>query len=235
VKENLKRVSKGQTLLYKMLRSRFGGYNLNLNVKHADLKWPSSQRLVELDCFIPELSLAFEYQGETHFRSSTLYGSHVAVNKNDKQKKELCSDAGITLIDIPFWWDQTESSLLATLSLYRPDLSHNVDGTPISLSAPTTISKWSTQTTMKEPIEWKQGIQLSKQWMLFDGSGLHVLWTGNALLWNGKVVSMPSSIYHKIPRIPLQGHLRSEDPVALEEIKNGSLSEETWKKVSEFS
>jgi hypothetical protein len=46
----------------------------------------------------------------------------------DKEKKTACSSQGITLIEIPFWWDLHIESLAATIIKYRPDLSPRFQG-----------------------------------------------------------------------------------------------------------
>jgi hypothetical protein len=68
----------------------------------------------------------------------------------DKQKSQLCKESGIhalhsflnstkgiTLIEVPFWWDRKYSSLSATVYSQRPDLfSEPPKGTPIPTSPP---------------------------------------------------------------------------------------------------
>jgi 2-keto-3-deoxy-6-phosphogluconate aldolase len=44
------------------------------------------------------------------------------VQSHDVQKSELCKQAGITLIEIPYWWDLSMESLTATIRNQRPDL-----------------------------------------------------------------------------------------------------------------
>ncbi len=58
------------------------------------------------DCiYIPNLSLAFEYQGEHHYRSSSIYGTPERQQEHDAEKHDACKSSGITLIPIPFWWN----------------------------------------------------------------------------------------------------------------------------------
>lgn len=38
-----------------------------------------------------------------------------AAVQRDTEKKRACNDIGITLIEIPYWWDETISSLAATI------------------------------------------------------------------------------------------------------------------------
>jgi hypothetical protein len=72
-------------------------------------KWlvnPSTQRCLELDMHNQEMRLAFEYDGAQH----DVFTPHFHANEHqfeyrrllDKLKSELCKDAGVTLIRIPW-------------------------------------------------------------------------------------------------------------------------------------
>jgi hypothetical protein len=58
-----------------------------------------------LDIYVPSLQLAFEYQGEQHYRETSLYGSPEEQKERDLTKRGICRDAGIFLIEIPYWWN----------------------------------------------------------------------------------------------------------------------------------
>lgn len=94
------------------------------------------------------MKLAFEYQGEQHYKDSTLFGGNLEFkakgrkecslyNPTDNEKIEACENHGITLIHIPYWWDGKKESLMATInsyrfiyplpSLFRPNLFQNID------------------------------------------------------------------------------------------------------------
>jgi hypothetical protein len=49
-----------------------------------------------------------------------------------------CTKEGITLIEVPYWWDGNQSSLLATLYQVRPELVPSGEdiGDPIPLEPP---------------------------------------------------------------------------------------------------
>ena len=95
------------------------------NFKHPSLTYGSSTRNMELDIFLPDLFLAFEYQGEHHYCHTFLFGSPVEQRLRDKEKMELCNALGVTLIEIPYWWDRDWKTLLATIHKYRPDMIGN--------------------------------------------------------------------------------------------------------------
>jgi hypothetical protein len=68
------------------------------------------------------LSLAFEYQGETHYFSSHIFGKASTRQQRDEVKRSFAKQLGITLISIPFWWDKSPNSLASTIQLHRPDV-----------------------------------------------------------------------------------------------------------------
>ncbi len=92
--------------------------------------------VTHLSCeiFIPELSLAFEYNGEYHYKQIPVYQSrssliyfarhdeYVTVQRRDKIKQMVCESNGITLIVIPFWWNKTIESVLHSIRAVRPDI-----------------------------------------------------------------------------------------------------------------
>jgi len=60
------------------------------------------QRL-ELDAYLPALGLAFEYQGQQHFRPVELFGgveAYVKQVQRDRLKRELCVQRKIVLIEV---------------------------------------------------------------------------------------------------------------------------------------
>jgi len=42
--------------------------------------------------------------------------------QRDEEKQTFCKKEGITLIQIPFWWDHDKESIVATLQHYLPDI-----------------------------------------------------------------------------------------------------------------
>jgi len=69
---------------------------------------------MELDIFLPELALAFEYQGEGHYKPVSVWGNEEGlkvVQALDEQKRRACMAGKITLIEVPYWWDRSEAEL----------------------------------------------------------------------------------------------------------------------------
>jgi len=78
----------------------------------------------ELDGFNEELKLAFEYQGEQHYRYiKTWHKSKeifLKMQEIDQRKKELCRNKKIKLIEVPFWVSEKGDEFL--FSYIKKDL-----------------------------------------------------------------------------------------------------------------
>lgn len=64
---------------------------------------PKWLKRMELDVYLPKLKLAFEYQGQQHFRPIDFFGGeqvYIEQVKRDKLKKKLCENRNISLIYI---------------------------------------------------------------------------------------------------------------------------------------
>jgi hypothetical protein len=94
------------------------------NYRHPELLHSSGVSM-ELDIFIPKEQLAFEYQGAHHYYDVYALGSGWNQQNRDKEKRETCKDKGITLIEIPYWWDKTLTSLKTTINHARQNLVYN--------------------------------------------------------------------------------------------------------------
>lgn len=86
-----------------------------LPFKKARPKWlinPRTGRQLELDGFNEKIGLAFEYQGEHHYRAVKPFGMDArALAKRqelDNLKKALCAGHGIELLEIPHYIDPND-------------------------------------------------------------------------------------------------------------------------------
>ena len=67
-----------------------------------------------LDIFIPSISVGIEYQGRQHYEPIGYFGgeSHFEhQQENDRKKRKLCKDKGITLIEWPYKEKITKENL----------------------------------------------------------------------------------------------------------------------------
>jgi len=144
---------KTQTLLYRMVCDLFsdsalesstiepimhqGKYvfrNIVYNTSHQ-MKFNNSNYPMSFDIFVPSLSLAFEYNGIQHYRYTGFYGNAERQRSLDSEKRMICMQYGVTLIEIDYWWDNRYKSLVDIICLHRPDISMNADKTFLECSS----------------------------------------------------------------------------------------------------
>ena len=71
---------------------------------------------VQFDIFMIERNIAIEYHGKQHYEDTPAAFSPAETYKyRDVEKQKLCSEHGIQLIVIPYWWDNKIESLKQTL------------------------------------------------------------------------------------------------------------------------
>ena len=113
----------------------------------------SSGLKMELDVYIEDLKLAFEYQGEQHYKPIYCTGRNFEQQqRRDAEKHKACKQVlgitwqrlilqnNITLIEVPYWWDRDSDSLAATIHEVRSELiSAPPAAEPITLHCPTDI------------------------------------------------------------------------------------------------
>lgn len=70
------------------------------------LRKSNAKTSLELDGYCEELKLAFEHQGEHHYRSVNYNGSVSGTDvrkqrRNDKLKRKVCEENGVTIVEVP--------------------------------------------------------------------------------------------------------------------------------------
>jgi len=113
-------LSKDQRLLNRIARQLLPKCSLLTNFKHSGMS-------LELDVFIPEHSLALEYQGIQHYQWHFRNGLPHRQQYNDIEKRKLCTRLGLTLIEIPFRYEVCRNSIRSLLQWHRPDLFSKTD------------------------------------------------------------------------------------------------------------
>jgi hypothetical protein len=94
--------------------------NMNIfqNYKHPNMFHQLSN--ANMDIFIFDMNLAFEYQGEQHFQP-IYFGNFNRQLERDEEKKKLCKENSITLICIPYSWSGLIDDLKSTIFHYFPN------------------------------------------------------------------------------------------------------------------
>lgn len=99
-----------ENLLFNILDQIFGSER---HKSHARPKWlrnPQTGRPLELDRYYPQLNIAFEYNGEQHYKLALNFTKNTETAQNrlfsqqyrDNVKKEICLKQGVSLIVVKY-------------------------------------------------------------------------------------------------------------------------------------
>ena len=99
-----------QRSMFLALRDLFEGEEIVEDFFHEELTRESGSG-IQFDVFVPRLQVAFEYQGEHHFRDIPAFGTLELFQSRDKEKAKLCENFGIHLVTVPYWWDGSKQHL----------------------------------------------------------------------------------------------------------------------------
>eukprot|EP01114_Cavostelium_apophysatum_P022095 TRINITY_DN7884_c0_g1_i1.p1 TRINITY_DN7884_c0_g1~~TRINITY_DN7884_c0_g1_i1.p1 ORF type:complete len:873 (-),score=176.06 TRINITY_DN7884_c0_g1_i1:3235-5853(-) len=209
-----------QRWLLLTVKDLLGSREVFENFRHPSLVFSRSKEPLELDIWVPSLALAFEYQGQHHYNDIFYFGAQKNFNERDTEKKELCENSGITLVEIPYWWDRRRESLLATIAKCNQKLSTKIFGSDLSLEAPipneppakrappndftkSSFMLAEDYDNMTEPTGW---------WLSEKLEGVRAQWnpkTKQFVSKQGKEIPMPESFKRSmnLPDISLDGDL----------------------------
>eukprot|EP01127_Copromyxa_protea_P003215 TRINITY_DN13067_c0_g1_i1.p1 TRINITY_DN13067_c0_g1~~TRINITY_DN13067_c0_g1_i1.p1 ORF type:complete len:533 (+),score=50.42 TRINITY_DN13067_c0_g1_i1:221-1600(+) len=106
-----------QWILFQMVSSLYSPDVVIEEYSHPAQGWLGSK--MEIDIFLPERKLAFEFQGHQHYHSSSFWGqggdSMSRRSDRDSKKRAECRRSGITLVEVPYWWDFEQHNLQALI------------------------------------------------------------------------------------------------------------------------
>lgn len=109
---------KSEDLCRKIFEKETG--KIFVKIRPTWLRNPETGSLLELDGHCEELKLAFEYDGEQHFKPIDFFGgeeSFISRVKRDLVKNELCEKHGIMLIRIPYSIKDIENHIKGILNI----------------------------------------------------------------------------------------------------------------------
>jgi ATP-dependent DNA ligase len=118
--------------------------------------------------------------------------------------------SGITLIQVPYWWNKKRDSLAATIHDKRPDLLYS-KGPNIPQIEPLPKSRESAsfKKIFMTSTEWNEASMDPKGWLMtekFDGMRLY--WTGSQFFTRqGNIMKVPEFFSSQLPKIALDGEL----------------------------
>lgn len=202
---------KSQNFLSDMVADilKLNSSDIKFNYKHPTLQFSQSTRTIELDIYIPSLSLAFEYQGEHHYHFHYLYGDPQVHQRRDQEKKRLCQSVGITLIEIPYWWNKEKQSLMATIQKFKPDLiKQSVTQEPIPETNPN-IEQHQEKITFLLGLPWNDKINPTGWWIHANITGIRAMWNGKYFkLLNAMNLQLPNYFVTGMPDCIMDGVLK---------------------------
>eukprot|EP00026_Physarum_polycephalum_P001243 Phypoly_transcript_01244.p1 GENE.Phypoly_transcript_01244~~Phypoly_transcript_01244.p1 ORF type:complete len:1086 (+),score=113.52 Phypoly_transcript_01244:74-3331(+) len=118
-----------QKHLEQVLHKLFPGLNVFVNTrKETSITNPSTGYFLELDLWIPDLNLCFEFQDAYHYAAT--WKSPItleSIHKTDSIKHNKVRIKNDTLVYVPCWWDGEAESLAATIGFHRPEIVHSLD------------------------------------------------------------------------------------------------------------
>jgi len=185
--------------------------------KDPHLRLEGSHRNLELDIFLPQFNLALEFHGEQHYKEfspSSGFLNLAERQKSDSEKKKICEANGITLVCIPFWWDETVESLTSTLNQYVPDVFPASDSPPIPSEMPldfknTRKLRPRSNNNMMHGYDYDPNNEINVEgWFMSEKlDGMRAYWDGKQF-WskNGVLINLPES-FKALPSYPLDGEL----------------------------
>eukprot|EP01127_Copromyxa_protea_P011086 TRINITY_DN2768_c0_g1_i1.p1 TRINITY_DN2768_c0_g1~~TRINITY_DN2768_c0_g1_i1.p1 ORF type:complete len:426 (-),score=84.35 TRINITY_DN2768_c0_g1_i1:1313-2590(-) len=113
-----RRKQASQRWLFQLATQLFQGkeiiYNYRFNPADGETILATN---MEFDIWLPELRIAMEYQGEHHYHNfDTFIGGNLTRaslhQTRDDNKRAFCLRESIKLIEVPYWWDGSQESLL---------------------------------------------------------------------------------------------------------------------------
>jgi len=108
--------------LFKVVKNLFPNSNAEVSYYDPKLIYSDTRRPFSLSVYVPEHKLGFDYFDDPNTPGQYSVGANYNFNFFNRSKKLVCDKVGITLIDVPSWWDKKSDSVLAAIKRCRPEL-----------------------------------------------------------------------------------------------------------------
>lgn len=119
LKRALERICRESALHTQSLSALYNSHTLSTDVieEHVSqtLSHSNSAHEIQLDLYIPSLDLAFEYQGLQHYFDVHVFGETENQQHRDVEKAVLCASNCLRVVEVPFWWNESETSVELTI------------------------------------------------------------------------------------------------------------------------
>ncbi len=122
---------------------------------------------LELDGYCEKLNLAFEYQGEQHYKSIHYFNRNFSlekIKKHDEFKKQKCLENGVTLIQVPYHIDYDKLGIWIEEECRKEDFKSQVSSEKIDYKTFDVYSSKSLE-EMKRIAESRGGECLSENYI----------------------------------------------------------------------
>lgn len=108
----MNKTSRGEALLRMFLKRAFPKHKHYYNVRNLGIINPKTNQQLEIDIYIPDLKIGFEFNGKQHHYDDQ--------KEKDQIKKKFCNKNNITLINI--WTNTLCNDLYTFLKTKYPNL-----------------------------------------------------------------------------------------------------------------
>jgi len=141
--------SKAPSYLIDAIRNIFPKEEILVTYGREDLVYSDTKRPFKLDVFLPRLSIAFEYLEDPNTAAQYATGSQYSVYFFSRGKRIACEEKGISLVEVPSYWNGSTSSLLSIITRMKPDLFKTSTTTNIPISSSPESEKISISVNVK--------------------------------------------------------------------------------------
>eukprot|EP01114_Cavostelium_apophysatum_P021346 TRINITY_DN7423_c0_g1_i1.p1 TRINITY_DN7423_c0_g1~~TRINITY_DN7423_c0_g1_i1.p1 ORF type:complete len:1013 (-),score=259.24 TRINITY_DN7423_c0_g1_i1:4-3042(-) len=226
---------RGREQLMRSCRTIFPlGHEVFLDYEHPEFVFSETGKPMKFDVFVPSLNIAVDYRSQKYFLWTPLYGAYDSYHRLAEEKRKACQDAGITLIEIPFWWNKSRSALGLTILRSSPELQLNKFkpfGKAVDEAMPTNLQNYLTESLdvieskvvasarpvlltsglhFAYPQYWPEDADPTGWWVSEKFNGVRAGWTEDRRLISesGRVFFPPDSFLVKFPdELPMDGEL----------------------------